>query len=49
MPRVLNLEHGIAGGGPKKKHGFLDGKEIHQNHGSVLIKISNARGDQENI
>ena len=34
---------------PKKKHGFLDGKEIHQNHGSVLIKISNARGDQENI
>ena len=34
---------------PKNKHGFLDGKEIHQNHGSVLIKISNARGDQENI
>jgi hypothetical protein len=33
----------------KKQHGFLDGKETHPNHGSVLIKISIARGDEENI
>jgi hypothetical protein len=46
MPWILNVEHGIVGG-CKKQHGFLDGKEIHPNHGSVLIKISIARGDEE--